>query len=101
MRFRSSLPSLRLCVSGESLSCCVPGEAIKIEVMEAEIDHHNQEKKDHEIGFSCLEVEALCRWVSGESLRRCVFGKALFLCVSIESLRCCFSGETLRQYVSV
>ncbi|KAL0679246.1 hypothetical protein Bca4012_007227 [Brassica carinata] len=91
----------RICVSGESLSCCVPDEAIKIEVMEAEIDHHNQEKKDHEIDFSCLKVEALCRWVSGESLRCYVSSKALCLCVSIETLRCCFSGETLCHCVSV
>ena len=25
--------------------------------MESETDNHNQEKKDHEIGFSCLKVE--------------------------------------------
>ncbi|KAL0727764.1 hypothetical protein Bca4012_023857 [Brassica carinata] len=54
------------------ISCCIPGEAINIEVMEAEIDHQKQEKKDHETGFSCLEVEAICLWVSGESLCRCV-----------------------------
>ncbi|KAL0734793.1 hypothetical protein Bca4012_011003 [Brassica carinata] len=49
LRFRSR--SLLL-VFGDSFSRWVSSEALEVEAMESEVVHHNQEKKDHEIGFS-------------------------------------------------